>query len=152
MSVAALDPITTPQESGRIVLEARDLRSGYGAVPVLHGVSLQVAEGQALGIVGHNGMGKSTLLKTLVGLLPASSGTIAMDGTDVTREPAHARSRRGLAYVPQGRGILAGLSTLENLRLAWTGDSTETEEEAIERVLGLFPRLAALLERRGGLL
>src|SRR5687768_2387777 len=150
MSVAALDPITTPQESGRIVLEARDLRSGYGAVPVLHGVSLRVAEGQALGIVGHNGMGKSTLIKTLVGLLPATAGSISIDGADVTREPAHARSRRGLAYVPQGRGILPGLSAGENLRLAWTGDSTEGEQEAIDRVLGLFPRLAPLLERRGG--
>jgi amidase len=149
MSVAALDPITTPQESGRIVLEARDLRSGYGAVPVLHGVSLRVAEGQALGIVGHNGMGKSTLIKTLVGLLPATAGAISIDGTDVTREPAHARSRRGLAYVPQGRGILPGLSTLENLRLAWTGGSDESEQEAIDRVLGLFPRLAPLLERQG---
>jgi amidase len=152
MSAAAFETASAAPEPGRIVLQARELRSGYGSVPVLHGVSLQVAEGQALGIVGHNGMGKSTLLKTLVGLLPASAGTITMDGTDVTREPAHARSRRGLAYVPQGRGILGALSTLENLRLAWTGDSTETEEEAIERVLGLFPRLRPLLERRGGLL
>ena len=144
MTAAALQP------ASRIVLEARDLRSGYGAVPVLHGVSLRLEEGQALGIVGHNGMGKSTLIKTLVGLLPATAGSISIDGADVTREPAHARSRRGLAYVPQGRGILPGLSAAENLRLAWTGDSTESEQEAIERVLGLFPRLAPLLERRGG--
>ena len=144
MTAAALQP------TSRIVLEARDLRSGYGAVPVLHGVSLRLEEGQALGIVGHNGMGKSTLIKTLVGLLPASAGSISIDGTDVTREPAHARSRRGLAYVPQGRGILPALSAVENLRLAWTGDSTESEQEAVDRVLGLFPRLAPLLERRGG--
>ena len=144
MTAAALQP------TSRIVLEARDLRSGYGAVPVLHGVSLRLEEGQALGIVGHNGMGKSTLIKTLVGLLPATAGSISIDGADVTREPAHARSRRGLAYVPQGRGILPGLSTVENLRLAWTGDSAESEQEAIDRVLGLFPRLAPLLERRGG--
>jgi amidase len=144
MTAAALQP------TSRIVLEARDLRSGYGAVPVLHGVSLRLEEGQALGIVGHNGMGKSTLIKTLVGLLPATAGSISIDGADVTREPAHARSRRGLAYVPQGRGILPGLSAGENLRLAWTGDSTEGEQEAIDRVLGLFPRLAPLLERRGG--
>ena len=138
--------------AARIVLEVHDLRGGYGSVPVLHGVSLRVDEGQALGIVGHNGMGKTTLLKTIVGLLPASGGLVSIDGVDVTREPAHARSRRGLAYVPQGRGILPGLSALDNLRLAWTGDTDETESEALDRVLGLFPRLAPLLERRGGLL
>jgi amidase len=147
MTATVLDPVRT---EARIVLEARDLRSGYGTIPVLHGVSLRLEEGQALGIVGHNGMGKSTLIKTLVGLLPATAGIIKIDGVDVTREPAHARSRRGLAYVPQGRGILPALSALENLRLAWTGDSSESEPEAIERVVALFPRLAPLLERRGG--
>jgi amidase len=139
-------------EAGRIVLQVHDLRGGYGSVPVLHGVSLRIDEGQALGIVGHNGMGKTTLLKTIVGLLPATGGMVSIDGVDVTREPAHARSRRGLAYVPQGRGILPGLSTLDNLRLAWIGDTDETEQEALDRVVGLFPRLAPLLERRGGLL
>ncbi len=140
----------SPADPDRIVLEAHDLRGGYGDVPVLHGVSLRVREAEALGIVGHNGMGKTTLLKTLVGLLPASGGLISIDGADVTREPAYARSRRGLAYVPQGRGILPGLSTVDNLRLAWRGDSDESEQEAVDRVLGLFPRLAPLLDRRGG--
>ena len=97
-------------------------------------------EGEALGIVGHNGMGKTTLLKTLVGLLPATGGRITLDGIDVTREPAHARSRRGLAYVPQGRGILPGLTTLDNLRLAWTGDSQETEQEAVDRCVVVCSR------------
>ncbi len=138
------------QASAKTILEVHDLRAGYGHVPVLHGVSLRVDEGQALGIVGHNGMGKTTLLKTIVGLLPATGGLISIDGVDMTREPAHVRSRRGLAYVPQGRGILPGLSALENLRLAWTGASDEEEQEAVDRVLGLFPRLAPLLERRGG--
>ena len=138
--------------NARVLLEVHDLRSGYGRIPVLHGVSLQVLEGEALGIVGHNGMGKTTLLKTIVGLLPAVGGRIVLDGTDVTREPAHLRSRRGLAYVPQGRGILPGLSTLDNLRLAWTGDSRETEQEAVDRCLSLFPRLTPLLDRRGGAL
>ena len=103
-----------------LVLDVADLRAGYGHVPVLHGVSLQLHEGEAIGIVGHNGMGKTTLLKTLIGLLPATGGRITLDGVDVTRAPAHARSRMGIGYVPQGRGILPGLSALENLRLAWT--------------------------------
>ncbi|MBI3530092.1 MAG: amidase [Betaproteobacteria bacterium] len=141
-----------PGANARVLLEVHDLRSGYGRIPVLHGVSLRVHEGEALGIVGHNGMGKTTLLKTIVGLLPAVGGRILLDGTDVTREPAHLRSRRGLAYVPQGRGILPGLSTLDNLRLAWTGDSHESEQEAVDRCLSLFPRLTPLLDRRGGAL
>jgi amidase len=136
----------------RMLLEVHELRAGYGRVPVLHGVNLTLHDGEALGIVGHNGMGKTTLLKTLMGLLPASGGRIVMDGVDVTREPAHVRSRRGLAYVQQGRGILPALSTLDNLRLAWTGDSRETEQEAVDRCVTLFPRLAPLLTRRGGAL
>jgi amidase len=136
----------------RLMLDVYDLRAGYGQVPVLHGVTFQLHEGEALGIVGHNGMGKTTLLKTIVGLLPVKGGRIALDGADVTREPAHARSRRGLAYAPQGRGILPGLSALDNLRLAWTGDTQESEQEAIDRCLALFPRLAPLLDRRGGTL
>ena len=118
-------------------------------VPVLHGVSLALEAGEALGIVGHNGMGKTTLLKALMGLLPVSSGRVSVDGVDVTREPAHARNRLGIAYVPQGRGILPALSALDNLRLAWNHDTEETEQEALDRVLALFPRLTHLLDRRG---
>jgi amidase len=142
----------TSEAGARMLLEVHDLHSGYGRIPVLHGVSLRLHEGEALGIVGHNGMGKTTLLKTIVGLLPATGGSILLDGADVTREPAHMRSRRGLAYVPQGRGILPGLSTLDNLRLAWTGDSHESEQEAVDRCISLFPRLTPLLDRRGGAL
>jgi amidase len=133
-----------------IVLDIVDLQAGYGEVPVLHGVSLQLWEGEAIGIVGHNGMGKTTLMKAIMGLLPAGGGKIVIDGVDVTTWAAHERSRLGVSYVPQGRGILPGLSAHENLRLAWTPDSGETEERAIERVLSLFPRLTRLLERRGG--
>jgi len=152
---APTDDSSRPAEgvgTERVLLELRDLRAGYGRVPVLHGVSLKLHEGEALGIVGHNGMGKTTLLKAIIGLLPATGGQVILDGTDVTREPAHLRSRRGLAYVQQGRGILPGLSALDNLRLAWTGDLHETEQEAVNRCLTLFPRLAPLLDQRGGTL
>ena len=139
-------------EPDGVVLEVTDLHAGYGEVPVLHGISLQLWEGEAIGIIGHNGMGKTTLLKTILGLLPSRGGKIVVDGVDVTSWAAHERSRLGIGYVPQGRGILPGLSAHENLRLAWTPDSGETEERAIERVLGIFPRLTRLLERRGGAL
>jgi amidase len=143
---------TTENHSARIMLEVNDLRASYGRVPVLHGVSFTLREGEALGIVGHNGMGKSTLLKTLMGLLPSTTGRITLDGIDATHQAAHLRSRAGIAYVPQGRGILPALSALDNLKLAWTADGGETEQESIDRVVALFPRLAPLLDRRGGTL
>jgi len=135
-----------------LLLAVSDLHAGYGHVPVLRGVSLELREGEALGIIGHNGMGKTTLLKAVMGLLPVTGGRIVIDGVDVTQWPAHERSRLGIGYVPQGRGILPGLTAQENLRLAWTPDSGETEESAIERVIGLLPRLSRLLDRRGGTL
>ena len=150
---ADADPAASVGTSRRdLVLEVAELRAGYGHVPVLHGVSLQVHEAEAVGIVGHNGMGKTTLLRALTGLLPSTGGRISMDGVDVTRTPAHARARMGVGYVPQGRGILPALSALENLRLAWRADSGETEAQAVQRVVDTFPRLEALLDRRGGAL
>jgi amidase len=147
---------TPPQAEGsaarRTVLEVDQLRAGYGRVPILHGVSLKLLEGDALGIVGHNGMGKTTLMRAIMGLLPVSGGRIAVDGVDMTRAPAHLRSRHGVGYVAQGRGILPNLSALDNLRLAWTGESDESEAEAVDRVVRMFPRLATLLDRRGGAL
>jgi amidase len=121
-------------------------------VPVLHGIDFQLKAGEAVGIVGHNGVGKTTFLKTLIGLVPTTAGRISIDGIDVTRMKAHDRSRLGIGYVPQGRGILPGLTALENLRLAWTADSGETEPAAIERILDTLPRLKAILDRKGGAL
>jgi amidase len=92
------------------ILAVEGLCSGYGRVPVLHGIDLKVADGEIVGILGHNGMGKTTLLKTLMGIIPATAGAIEFDGLDITRLPAHERNRLGLAYVPQGRGIFPNLS------------------------------------------
>ena len=135
-----------------IVLEVAELRAAYGHVPVLHGITFRLHAGEAVGIVGHNGVGKTTFLKTLIGLVPAAAGRIAIDGIDVTRMKAHDRSRLGIGYVPQGRGILPGLTALENLRLAWSADSGDTEQAAIERIVDTLPRLAAILDRKGGAL
>ncbi len=135
-----------------VVLDVAGLRAGYGHVPVLHGIDFQLKAGEAVGIVGHNGVGKTTFLKTLIGLVVATAGRISIDGIDVTRMKAHDRSRLGIGYVPQGRGILPGLTALENLRLAWTADSGETEAAAIERIVDTLPRLASILDRKGGAL
>ena len=135
-----------------VVLDVAGLRAAYGHVPVLHGITFALHAGEAVGIVGHNGVGKTTFLKTLIGLVAATAGRISIDGIDVTRMKAHERSRLGIGYVPQGRGILPGLTALENLRLAWTADSGDTEGAAIERVVDTLPRLASILDRKGGAL
>jgi amidase len=131
------------------LLEIDGLKGGYGAVPVLHGVSLKVNEGEVVGLLGHNGMGKSTLLRTIMGFLPATGGSIRFDGEDITKAAPFKRARMGLGYVPQGRGIFPALSTLDNLRFAWNGDGIQ-EDEAIRNILQDFPRLEALLDRQAG--
>ena len=136
----------------RAALEIRGLMAGYGRIPVLHGVDLTVAGDEIVGILGHNGMGKSTLLKTVMGFLPAKSGTIRLDGDDITRLPPHERARRGVGYVPQGRGIFPKLSVRDNLRMAFQHHGDADEAETMERVLDDFPRVNRLLDRDGGAL
>jgi branched-chain amino acid transport system ATP-binding protein len=133
------------------MLEVRALRASYGRIPILNGVEFDVAAGEVVGILGHNGMGKTTLMRALVGLIPATGGTVALDGEDITRAPPHRRVRRGLGYVPQGREIFPRLSVRDNLRMA-AAASGKTDDGVIETVLGDFPRLEPLLEREGGAL
>jgi amidase len=142
----------TAPGTGDVVLDVAGLRTFYGHVPVLHGIDFALHAGEAVGIVGHNGVGKTTFMKALIGLVPVAAGRISIDGIDVTLMKAHERSRLGIGYVPQGRGILPGLTALENLRLAWTTDSGETEAAAVERIVDMLPRLAAILDRKGGAL
>jgi len=155
MSVAhdqAEDGLPTDREEERpVVLEAVDLRAGYGRIPVLHGVTLHIGEGEFVGVLGHNGMGKSTLMKTLVGLVKPTAGRILLHDRDVTREPPHRRSRLGLGYVPQGRGIFPQLTVLDNLRMGIAAQSADADA-AVEEILGEFPRLTRLLDRQGGAL
>lgn len=133
------------------MLEVRDLRSGYGSIPVLLGLSLSIAEGEFVGVLGHNGMGKTTLLKTLIGILPAAGGRVEFDGRDVTRAPAHRRARAGMGYVPQGRGILPGLTVRENLLFASAAIGSKADGR-LDEVLDDFPRLRSYLDRPGGAL
>ncbi|MCP5080500.1 MAG: amidase [Alphaproteobacteria bacterium] len=137
--------------SGYVILEVKGLRSGYGRVPVLHGIDMTVGDGEIVGVLGHNGMGKTTLLKTLIGLVPATGGSIVYEGIDITHEAAHERSQMGVGYVPQGRGIFPGLSVYDNIRMGIAAHHDE-EEEAIRAIIDEFPRLERLLDREGGAL
>lgn len=132
------------------MLETTGLHSGYGRIPILRGISMAVAEGEFVGILGHNGMGKTTLLKTVIGIVQAAQGQIHFDGIEVTRWTPHARARRGLGYVPQGRQIFPGLTALDNLRMGTTAEGRS--KGVVEDVLTDFPRLRPLLDRLGGAL
>ncbi|HMN84364.1 MAG TPA: ABC transporter ATP-binding protein [Bauldia sp.] len=133
------------------MLTVSDLRSGYGRIPVLFGLSLSIAEGAFVGVLGHNGMGKSTLLKSLIGILPATGGRVAFRGDDITRAPPYRRARMGIGYVPQGRGILPGLTVLENLRFAAAAVGRRPDD-GLDEVIEDFPRLRDYLDRPGGAL
>jgi branched-chain amino acid transport system ATP-binding protein len=133
------------------MLEISKLESGYGRIPILHGVDFKIAQGECVGLWGHNGMGKTTLLKTIMGYLKANSGSIEFAGQDITKLPCHLRARFGLGLVPQGRQIFPTLTVTENLAMgsaAMPNDAGNIQEEVLE----MFPRLKPLLSRTGGLL
>jgi urea transport system ATP-binding protein len=129
------------------VLDVRNLNVAYGQSQVLHGVDFTVTPGEIVAVVGRNGMGKSTLMKSLIGVMPARSGQVLIDGGDVTAMPSHARVARGLAYVPQGRQIFGTMTVRENIEtgLVVTGKSKIPEE-----IYTLFPVLREFDRRRGG--
>ena len=129
------------------MLEIKKLRSGYGRIPILDELSLSVATGEIVGILGHNGMGKTTLLKTLIGEIQVTSGEIFLNNNNITRTEMYLRSRAGMAYVPQGRDIFPNLTVLENLRM---GEIAKPGDSAIFEVLEYFPMLKELLTRPGG--
>lgn len=132
------------------MMEVDALHAGYGRIGVLDGISLRVGAGECVGILGHNGTGKTTLLKTLMGLLPAVRGAIRLDGRAIEAMPAHRRARAGLGYVPQGRRIFPALSVRDNLRFA--AAAAGMDEGAADAALADFPELPRLLDRPGGAL
>ncbi|MDE0455830.1 MAG: ABC transporter ATP-binding protein [Chromatiales bacterium] len=131
------------------MLEIRGLRAGYGRIPILHGIDLSVADGETVGILGHNGMGKSTLMKAAMGLVRPTGGSVEFQGEDITQSAPFERARMGLGYVPQGREIFPGITVLENLRM---GARTRGggEAQVVDRVIEELPRLKSLLDRLGG--
>lgn len=134
-----------------MILETTDLRSGYAAGDVLQGISVTIEEREIVGVLGRNGVGKSTLMRTLVGLLPARRGAIAFQGRDITREVAHKRARRGIGYVPQGREIFPYMSVEDNLRMGTFLNERCTAPD-FDLVYGYFPFLKERRSQKGGTL
>ncbi|MFG2549256.1 urea ABC transporter ATP-binding subunit UrtE [Streptomyces sp. NPDC048581] len=132
------------------MLQIDDVRVGYHRSSVLHGVSVEVPKDGVAAVLGHNGAGKSTLLRAAVGLLTPSSGTIRLDGEDITRRKPHERVARGMAYVPQGQQSFPHLTTAENLQLV--ADGRRRGKASVAEALDLFPALRTLSNRRAGLL
>ena len=127
--------MTTP------IIAATGLETFYDDSHILRGVSLALQPGETLGLMGRNGMGKTTLIRTIMGLIRPRSGTVHVAGCDVTREPAFRIARRGLAYVPEGRGIFGSLTVAENLAIAERAGVDGRRDWTVARVLELFPRL-----------
>ncbi len=127
------------------LIEATGLHTYYGASHILHGVDFRVARGEAIGLMGRNGMGKTTLIKSLLGLVPVRSGEITIAGKSMRGAAPYRIARAGIGYVPEGRGIFPTLSVIENLQMAARPGIDGRRHWTLERVLQTFPRLA---ERR----
>jgi urea transport system ATP-binding protein len=129
------------------MLDVRNLSTAYGQSQVLHGIDFSVAQGEIVALVGRNGMGKSTLMKSLIGVMPSRTGQIMVDGTDVAALPSHQRVARGIAYVPQGRQIFGTMTVKENIE---TGLVVTGKSDIPNEIYDLFPILADFKSRRGG--
>ena len=127
------------------------LHSGYGRIEVLHGVSLDVAAGEIVTLIGANGAGKTTLMQAIAGVQP-SAGAIRFEGEDIARVPAHVRVARGISLVPEGRQLFAPLSVRDNLRLGTWSRSGPDIGKGFDRVCALFPMLAEMLDVSAGAL
>ena len=132
------------------MLQVEQLNQYYGAAHTLRGISLSVDKGQCLALLGRNGVGKTTLLKCLMGVLPVAKGSVQLNGRDITRLTPHARARLGIAYVPQGREIFARLTVEENLLMGMATMSGRKAARISGEVYELFPVLKDMLQRRGG--
>lgn len=133
------------------LLELKNVTSYYGATPILRDFSLRLEKGQCLCVLGRNGVGKTTLMRTIMGLTDRSTGAIDINGNEIGSKPTHVRATYGLGYVPQGRGILSDFTVRENILLG-TFARTDNEQDIPELCLRIFPYLRDNLERRAGLL
>ena len=132
------------------MLEVTQLNQYYGSSHTLRGVSLTAKKGECLALLGRNGVGKTTLLKCLMGVLPVAQGKVVFNGRDITKLSPHARAKLGIAYVPQGRDIFARLTVEENLLMGMAVKSGRQASRIDDMVYDLFPVLKEMLARRGG--
>ena len=136
-----------------MLLEIKDLIVRYGRIDALHGISLHVAEGEIVALIGANGAGKTTTMRAISGLRPVAEGSIHFDGEDITRLRADLRVVRGICQSPEGRGVFPGMTVLENLDMgAYTRRDTAGIAADLDRVFTLFPRLAERRKQAGGTL
>ncbi|MDP3251670.1 MAG: ABC transporter ATP-binding protein [Hydrogenophaga sp.] len=135
--------------SADTLIAARALHTHYGASHILRGVDFTVGKGQTIGLMGRNGMGKTTLLKSLMGIVKPSGGQVLVKGREMTGAPTFEIARQGLAYVPEGRGIFGNLSVRENLVMSARAGTQGQRDWTYERVLDTFPRLAERLNHGG---
>jgi branched-chain amino acid transport system ATP-binding protein len=131
------------------LLEARELHTYYGASHVLHGVDFRIDRGETVGLMGRNGMGKSTLIRSMLGLVKPRHGEVWVCGTPMTGAEPYLIARQGIAYVPEGRGIFPNLTVHENLVMAARAGPDGRSDWTYERVLATFPRLAERLDNGG---
>lgn len=132
-----------------VLLSTLKLRSGYGGKPVLQGIDMDVREGEIVAVIGRNGVGKSTLMKTLIGLLPPTEGNVVFKGEDVSVMVAHRRARLGIGYVPQGRDVFPRMSVEENLKVGeMIGGKVTADDYA--RIYATFPILAERRRQQAG--
>jgi branched-chain amino acid transport system ATP-binding protein len=132
------------------LLEVSDVHAHYGSIEALKGVSLEVEEGEVVTLIGSNGAGKSTTLRSISGLTPATSGTVVFAGEAITRVPAHEVVGRGIALSPEGRHVFPRMTVRENLDLGAHMRRREDTDEDFERVFGLFPRLKEREKQKAG--
>ncbi len=131
------------------LIEAGGLHVYYGASHVLRGIDMHIAPGESVGMVGRNGMGKTTLIRSLMGHVRSAQGSVRVDGRDCTRAQPHAIARMGVAYVPEGRGIFPNLNVRENLQVAARAGRDGRQDWTYARVLEVFPRLQERLGHGG---
>ncbi len=145
----AMNPSAAPASAADTLLEGSGLHTFYGVSHILLGVDFAVRRGETIGLMGRNGMGKTTLIKTLLGLVRPREGQVRVRGEDMTQAATHAIARRGIAYVPEGRGIFPNLSVRENLVMAARAGIDGRREWDFDRVIRTFPRLGERLSNGG---
>ena len=145
----AVAEISSSAQTEKALFSLQDVHSFYGDSHILHGVSLALPQGKAVGLLGRNGMGKTTLIRTLMGYVPARSGRVFADGKEVTNFAPEKMAKLGIGYVPEGRGVFPNLSVKENLLMSAMAGLDGQKNWTYERVLETFPRLKERLSNGG---